>query len=99
MTRAFEIALTPLIFGGLGWLLDRVLGTSPIFMLGLGVFAVAGVFVKMWIAYDHEMQGAEQQVDHRGRSPVSTMAGAPPAPAGPGVAAGDPSTGPRGAAP
>ena len=31
---AFELAVTPAIFGVLGWLLDRQLGTSPIFTSG-----------------------------------------------------------------
>ena len=68
MTRAFEIVLTPLIFGGAGYLVDSWLGTGPWFMVGLGVFAVTGVFVKMWYVYDLEMQKVEHDVNHRGRS-------------------------------
>ena len=28
---AFELSVTPAIFGVLGWLLDRTIGTSPVF--------------------------------------------------------------------
>lgn len=83
MTRAFEIVLTPLIFGGLGWLLDRALGTSPGFMLGLGAFAVVGTFVKMWIVYDQDMQREERAIDHRGRSAMTVSSS-------PGVEAAEP---------
>lgn len=68
LSRAFEIAITPLIFGGLGYLLDNWLGTSPVFMILLGVLAITGVFVKLWLVYDQEMGREELKVNHTGRS-------------------------------
>jgi F0F1-type ATP synthase assembly protein I len=59
MARAFELALTPVIFGGLGWLVDRATGTAPLFMLTFVLFAFAGMFVRMWIGYDNEMRRHE----------------------------------------
>lgn len=59
MSRAFEMAATPAIFGGLGWLLDRELGTSPLFLLVLFFFAVAGVGYMTWRRYEDEMQRHE----------------------------------------
>jgi hypothetical protein len=40
ITKAFELVLTPAIFGVLGYLLDRWLGTGLVFtlVLGIGVF-------------------------------------------------------------
>src|SRR5690348_16767489 len=57
--RGFELALTPALFGGLGWLLDRWLGTAPLFLLILVLFAFVGMFVRMWIGYDTEMRRQE----------------------------------------
>ena len=58
-SAAFEITLVPAVFGGLGWLIDRALGTTPIFLIGLLVFGCIGVFTKLWIRYDAEMTEAE----------------------------------------
>ena len=38
---AFELVVTPAIFGFLGWLLDGRLGTTPIFTVALVVIALA----------------------------------------------------------
>jgi hypothetical protein len=56
MGRGFELTLTLVVFGGLGWLVDRVVGTSPLFTLGFGLLAFVGVALKLWIAYDLEMR-------------------------------------------
>ncbi len=60
--RGLELALTPVLFGGLGWLLDRWLDTGPAFTIALVVFACAGIFVRMWIGYDTAMRRQEDQV-------------------------------------
>lgn len=59
MSSAIELALVPVVFGGLGWLVDRALGTSPGFTIGLVVFAFVGVFAKLWLRYDAEMTREE----------------------------------------
>ena len=56
LSRAFELAVTPVVFGFFGYLIDMRLGTSPIFLLVLALFAVVGQFVKLWYAYDGEMK-------------------------------------------
>jgi uncharacterized membrane protein len=60
LSRAFEFAATTLVFLGLGWLVDRWLGTTPVFMIVLAVFALVGQFVKLWYAYDAEMRRLER---------------------------------------
>jgi len=55
MARAVELVVTPMIFGFLGFLLDRWLGTEPFFMLGLGGFTLGYVIWRMKGAYDAEM--------------------------------------------
>jgi F0F1-type ATP synthase assembly protein I len=62
LTAAFEFALTLGLFLLLGWLLDRWLGTQPIFMIVLSVFAVVGLLVRMWLAYDREMRRHEERL-------------------------------------
>jgi F0F1-type ATP synthase assembly protein I len=62
MARAFELAITPVIFGGLGWLVDRWLGSAPWFLIVFVVFAFAGMFVRMWVGYDTEMRRHENQM-------------------------------------
>lgn len=59
MTRGLELVLTPLLFGGLGYLVDRVAGTSPWFTVAFGTFALVGMVVKMWFGYDAEMRAME----------------------------------------
>lgn len=59
MARGMEIVLTPLLMGGLGWLLDRWIGISPILTLTFGVLGVVGIFVKLKLGYDRQMDTAE----------------------------------------
>lgn len=59
MSRAFELAITPLVFGGLGFVLDRAIGTSPVFAVAFAAFAVIGMFVRVWFGYDLEMRQLE----------------------------------------
>lgn len=69
MARAVELALTPAIFGFLGWLVDGWLGTRPVFMLGLGLFTVCYVAWRMMRGYDEEMRERESRLytELRGR--------------------------------
>ena len=60
MARGIEIVVTPFVFGGIGWLLDRWLGTAPILAIALGIFGVVGVFVKLKLGYDQQMVEVEE---------------------------------------
>ncbi len=59
LARGTEIVATPLLFGAIGWLLDRWLGTDPFLAIALGVFGVIGIFVKLKLGYDQQMEQAE----------------------------------------
>lgn len=59
LSRAFELAVTPALFAGLGWLIDRRLGTGPLFLVLAFLFAVAGVGYITWFRYDEEMKAQE----------------------------------------
>jgi F0F1-type ATP synthase assembly protein I len=73
MARAFELAVTPTIFGFFGWLLDRWLGTAPFLMLGLGLFTAVYVGWRMLQGYDVAMR--EHEARRRG---AGRPAGRPP---------------------
>ena len=57
--RAFELAVTPAIFGFLGHLLDVALGTSPVFLIVFALFCVIGMAVRMYYGYVAAMQAQE----------------------------------------
>jgi F0F1-type ATP synthase assembly protein I len=62
MSRAFELALTPAIIGGFGYLLDRWLGVLPVFTIIFFLVAICGVMARMYYAYvarmaEHDAEG------------------------------------------
>jgi F0F1-type ATP synthase assembly protein I len=59
LARAFELALTPALFGGLGWLLDHWLGLAPLLTIVLFLFGVAGTSYMAWFRYEAEMRRVE----------------------------------------
>ena len=59
LARAFELALTPAFFGGLGWLLDGWLGLAPLLTIVLFLFGVAGTSYMAWFRYEAEMRRVE----------------------------------------
>jgi F0F1-type ATP synthase assembly protein I len=44
------------VAGGIGYLIDRVLGIVPVFTLILLVMAVVATFIKMYYTYDAQMK-------------------------------------------
>ncbi|HUS62767.1 MAG TPA: hypothetical protein VMY34_11255 [Acidimicrobiales bacterium] len=56
LTRAFELAVIPPLFGGAGYLVDGWLGTTPVIMGILGLIGLLGVAVKMFYGYDRDMK-------------------------------------------
>lgn len=73
-TRGIELAVTPVVFGGIGWSLDRWLGTGPWIAVALVVFALVGTVAKMWFAYDVEMRTLESTSRWARRSRPDTSA-------------------------
>ena len=53
--RGIDLALTPVVFGGIGWLLDRWLGTGPWLAIILGTVGILGTAVKIKLGYDKQM--------------------------------------------
>jgi F0F1-type ATP synthase assembly protein I len=56
LSRAFELALTPAIIAGLGYLLDRWLGLMPVFTILFFLVGMGGVIARMYYAYDAKMK-------------------------------------------
>jgi len=56
-----DMALTLAVFLVLGWLLDRWLGTTPLFMIVLTVVSAAGQFTRMKYTYDAQMERLEAE--------------------------------------
>ena len=59
LAQAFEFAVTPAIFGVLGYILDRAIGTVPVFTIILALLCVVGMFLKTWYVYDAAMKAHE----------------------------------------
>jgi F0F1-type ATP synthase assembly protein I len=63
--RGMDAALLMGLFLGLGYLLDRWLGTSPVFMIVLVLLGAIGVFLKLKYRYEATMRGHEEALAAR----------------------------------
>ncbi len=72
---AFEFAAVTGIFLGLGWLLDRWLGTAPLFMVVLTLFCIIGKSILLMATYNEKMKRHEAE---RLQRPANGPAGAEP---------------------
>ena len=61
LATAFEMVVTPLIFGFLGFLVDRWLGTKPIFMLVFALFVFGYMIWKLVNKYNTDLDQALDQ--------------------------------------
>lgn len=59
--RGMEIALVTLLFLGLGFLVDRWLGTQPIFMIVFSVLVLVAQFIRMQASYQARMEQLEAE--------------------------------------
>ncbi len=59
LNKGFEFAVMMAVFGGIGFLVDRALGTSPFFLVFLMVFAFVGQSARLWYAYVAAMKRYE----------------------------------------
>jgi F0F1-type ATP synthase assembly protein I len=62
LAKAVELVLTPAIFGFLGHLLDRRLGTSPLFLLLFALFTFGYLCWRSWGSYEARMQEHEAKL-------------------------------------
>ena len=72
MARSFEFAVTPVIFAGIGYVIDRIVGTTLVFTIGLLVFALAGVLIRWYYDYDLKIKKVEEErVERRSATPLA----------------------------
>ena len=69
LARAFELVLTPVIMGAIGWLIDARLGTKPLVALLLFVFTIGYLFWKLFMRYDATMKAKEAELFGKGKQP------------------------------
>ena len=62
LVRAIELVVTPIVFAGFGWLLDRAFGTFPVLLIALASLAFVGKVVAEWYRYDNRMRNLEQHL-------------------------------------
>jgi F0F1-type ATP synthase assembly protein I len=60
LAYAFEFAATAALFAGLGWLLDRWLGTEPVLMVTLAAFGFVGVCLRTVYRYKEKVELEEE---------------------------------------
>jgi F0F1-type ATP synthase assembly protein I len=79
--HGMDAAFMLVLFFGAGYGLDRLFGTTPIFMIVLTLVGAVGLFVTFWYRYDARMQELEAE---RGgaRTPAPTAQAPDPADAG-----------------
>ena len=51
LAQAAEFVVAPVLFGLLGWLLDNRLGTTPVFMVVLGIIGFVGAALTNYYRY------------------------------------------------
>jgi len=59
--HGFDAAIVIMIFFGLGWGIDAIVGTRPLFMILMTLFGAVGVFLRFWYQYDARMSVLEEQ--------------------------------------
>lgn len=65
-----ELVLSTMIFAGLGWLLDGVLGTTPVFTVVLGGFTFAYTVWRMVTGYDARLAQYQAERNPLRQGPV-----------------------------
>lgn len=61
VSEGVELAVGIVVFFLIGLGIDAWLGTTPLFMIVLTVFAVVGNFVKMYYSYSRAMRHEEEE--------------------------------------
>lgn len=68
-TQGLDAAITVVLFLGVGYLLDRWLGTTPIFMIVMTLLAAIGWFAKFKYRYELDMARHEAEFAARRGQP------------------------------
>lgn len=66
---SYELVLSPVIFGLLGWWVDGLLGTRPLVTVIAAVFALVAAGTKIYLEYTESMR---RHADDRRRATVQS---------------------------
>lgn len=69
-TRAFELAVTPVLFGAMGYGLDRWIGIVPVLTMIFTLVAIVGMLLRTWYGYCYRMQAIEESGPWAARADV-----------------------------
>ena len=58
-TGSYELVVSPLLLGLIGWFVDGWLGTTPVLTVAFTVIGVAGAAVKLYYGYKLDMDEHE----------------------------------------
>lgn len=73
----WEIAFTPFLLGGLGWLLDGQIGTTPIFTVLSVVAGLFGAVANQYYSYTNRMASLNEQRERAHVAQHGSMESAP----------------------
>ena len=51
LSQALSLVVGPVVFAFVGFLLDRALGTGPVFLVALGIFGFLGAVLALYFRY------------------------------------------------
>jgi F0F1-type ATP synthase assembly protein I len=52
LSQALSLVVGPVLFAFLGWLLDRALGTGPLFLIAFGIFGFLAAVTALYFRYN-----------------------------------------------
>jgi F0F1-type ATP synthase assembly protein I len=61
MAHGFEIGLTPVVLGAIGYLIDRAAGTTPVFIIVFVVLGVIGLGLRYYYTFRYLMAEQDAQ--------------------------------------
>ena len=67
-TGSYELVLSPLILALVGFGLDHLVGTLPLFTIVFGVVGLIGACIKIYVGYAYEMDEHEKDAPWAKRS-------------------------------
>ena len=69
LNRGFEFVLTMVLFGVVGYVIDRAAGTTPVFLVVFALVGAVGQTARLWYAYDAAMRRYEADLPSRAAPP------------------------------
>ncbi|MGQ0744834.1 MAG: AtpZ/AtpI family protein [Acidimicrobiales bacterium] len=75
LSWAFELAVTPVLLAGGGYLLDRWLGLFPVVTIIFFLVGSAGLFARLWYGHEARMQALDAEAPWAARPPARAVAG------------------------